>query len=429
MVKVIKNPEIWMITSEKNLWGACRDIRRNGGGEKDSEGRRLGTPGPDGQTVGGFGSDPENLARLRMEMITGIYRPDRYRETAIDKGNGKKRILGISNVRDRVAMRGFTRVIAPYFEHTFLFCSHGFREYRDQTGQKLSCITALVALKSAIESEYPFIIVSDISNAFGSTPHSLTMQNLNTHIQDPAVISLAELFLKQESITSRKADPQVGFPQGSPCSPLFMNLAMHYLDVFITEAGFLLIRYADDFVVCCRTRKDAVLAQKFIRSWCEDNDLSLKSDKEGKSWIPIDARKTDLFFLGLQVRAGRPMTPTPQKMEVIKRRIIEKTRRYRGTAAIPKLIRETNDSLTAWHNYYGKLCPEHVFEPLDTWVRSHLGQMIRAAGRRRRRSTTPPTNKEWAARGLVTLSRKYSGRRPLSAPVACTYPWDTENAE
>ena len=172
--------------------------------------------------------------------------------------------------------------------------------------------------------------------------------------------------------------PEQGSPQGAVISPLLANIYLNPLDHLLAGAGFEMVRYADDFVILCRTREDADRALDMVRQWVDSNDLTLHPTKTKI----VDARTEHFDFLGYRFR-GPVRLPRPKSEDKLKDAIRAKTKRQNGNS-LPCIIHNVNQTLHGWFTYF-RHCNQTVFQDLDSWIRGRLRSILRKrAGRRGR---------------------------------------------
>ena len=236
--------------------------------------KNAGAAGVDGQSVKQFGFRAEvYLAELEQALKSGEYRPEPIKRVEIAKGGGKLRPLGIPVVKDRIVQTALKLVIEPIFEREFEESSYGFRPDR-------GCKDALREVDELIKEGYTQVVDADFDSYFDSIPYEPLLGEVSERISDGAVLELIRAFLNQDIIQGmRRWTPTGGTPQGAVISPLLANIYLHPLDRHMREKGYRMVRYADDFVVLCRTAEQAQAALGEVRAWVEQNGLRLNADK------------------------------------------------------------------------------------------------------------------------------------------------------
>lgn len=211
-----------------------------------------GAAGVDGQSVGRFEAKAgAYLAELAEELREGAYRPQAVKRVEIPKGDGQTRPLGIPTVKDRIAQAAVKLVIEPIFEFQFLETSHGFRPGR-------GCKDALREVDGLLKAGYTQVVDADLKGYFDSIPHGPLMERVESSVSDGRVLDLIRGWLGQDILKGlERWTPTGGTPQGAVISPLLANLYLHSLDERMMARGYRMVRYADDFVVLCRSREEA----------------------------------------------------------------------------------------------------------------------------------------------------------------------------
>lgn len=327
-----------------------------------------GAPGVDRQTVKMFGQRlDEQLTRLSDDLRQGRYEPRPVRRTWIDKPGrrGEKRPLGIPTVRDRVVQTALRSVIEPIFEREFAEHSYGFRPGR-------GCKDALRRVDGLLEEGYTWIVDADLKSYFDTIPHEALMTRIEQHVSDGRVLSLIRSYLAQDVMDGLdRWSPESGTPQGAVISPLLSNVYLDPLDHLMAESGFEMTRYADDFVVQCRSRSEAQRALALIGRWCAAHELSLHPDKT----TVVDATSKEGFvFLGYRFAAGRRW-PSRKSQGKLKDTLRRPTKRCNGHS-MRTIIEQINPTLRGWFEYFQHADPV-AFNPLDGWVRMRLRSILR----------------------------------------------------
>jgi RNA-directed DNA polymerase len=356
-----------------------------------------GAAGVDHQTVEDFGEkDLEETQRLAEELRTERYRPHAVRRTWIPKpGSTEKRPLGIPTVRDRVVQTALLHVLEPIFDVTFAEHSYGFRHGR-------GCHHALERIEALLQQGYVYIVDADLKSYFDTIPKDRLMTRVREKVSDSPVLRLVEMFLQQGVMDGLKEwTPETGTPQGAVISPLLANIYLNPLDHLVAESGFAMVRYADDFVILCRTREEAERALAMVTRWTEENGLTLHPTKTKI----VDARLEEFSFLGYTFR-GQLRLPRPKSLAKLKDTVRAKTRRTHGQS-LTWTVGKLSATLHGWFGYF-RHCHWTVFRDLDSWIRGRLRSILRKRAGRRGRGRGADhqrwPNQYFADQGLYSLS-------------------------
>lgn len=216
-------------------------VRRAGGG-----------PGVDGVTLQAFARDlASHLEDLRHALVSGSYRPQPVRQVLVPKAGDGLRALAIWALRDRIAQHAVYQLIGPVFEATFLPCSVGFRP-------GLGVADAIAQVIAHRAANRCWIVDADIRNCFDTIDTARLMPLLRQRIKDRLVLRYIHSWLHAGIMNSMDGRPRkAGAAQGGVLSPLFANIYLHQMDKQLTGHHLALVRYADDFVICCRRRREA----------------------------------------------------------------------------------------------------------------------------------------------------------------------------
>ncbi len=177
----------------------------------------------------------------------------------------------------------------------------------------------------------------------------------------------------------REWTPETGTPQGAVLSPLLANVYLNPLDHALTDAGYAMVRYADDFVILCKTREDADAALALVQGWVNENDLTLHPTKTKI----VDARSESFDFLGYHFR-GDLRVPRQKSLKKLKDAVREKTKRTNGHDLLFTCSRLSRQ-LRGWFTYF-RHCRGSVFRQLDGWIRGRLRSILRRRRKRRGRA-------------------------------------------
>jgi RNA-directed DNA polymerase len=359
----------------------------------------AGAPGVDGQSVEKFSARGEiYLEELERALRTGEYRPQPIRRVEIPKGGGKLRPLGIPVVKDRIVQTALKLVIEPIFEREFEESSYGFRPGR-------SCKDALREVDELIQQGYVHVVDADLKSFFDTISHQALKSRVEERISDGGVHKLIDLFLSQDIIQEMKRwTPVGGTPQGAVLSPLLANIYLHPLDRHMKQEGYRMVRYADDFVVLCRTAEQAQAALKEVRAWVEQNGLSLNADKTHMG----DCRQAGqgFEFLGYRFEAGRRWVRS-KSLRALRERVWIRTKRTRGDS-MAKIIEDINPMLRGWFNYF-KHAHSVAQLGIDGFVRRRLRAILRKQEKRPGMGKCYNDHLRWpntffAAQGLFTIT-------------------------
>jgi len=331
-----------------------------------------GAAGVDGQSVKRFAVRAEMyLEELSTALKKGTYRPQPVRRVEIPKGGGRFRPLGIPVVKDRIVQTALKFVLEPIFEREFLETSYGFRP-------GLGCKDALREVERLLREGYPFVVDADLKSYFDTLLHARLMECVEQKVSDGRVLELVEAFLKQDIVKEMERwTPTGGTPQGAVISPLLANIYLHPLDCHIKEKGYRMVRYADDFVVFCRSREEAEAALAEVKAWVESNGLSLSVDKTHVGDCRQKGQGFD--FLGYHFELGRRWV-RKKSFKAIQDRIRMRTKRTHGDS-LARIIAELNPMLRGWFNYFKHAHP-NTFKWMDSFVRRRLRAMLRKQKKR-----------------------------------------------
>jgi len=340
------------ITSQL-VYDAWRNVRRN-----------RGAAGIDKVSIRMFEQDLEaHLARLLRELKQGTFRPLPARRSYIPKDaqRTKFRPLGIPAVRDRVAQEVLRRLLSPIFEAKFHDHSYGFRPGR-------SCHEAVEQVLELGRQGYRYVLDADISGFFDNLSHAAILRELSDVVADGNILRLVEKFLRAGVMEGGKIRPtRVGTPQGGVVSPLLANIALNVLDWYLHEHGFRFVRYADDFVVLCRSEAEAKEALALVEQLLADRlGLSLSAEK-----TKVTRFHEGFAFLGFDIKS-RFVRMRAKSVENFKTKVRRITRRSHNLDA--DMIVQLNRVIRGTANYFAKPwshCGD-AYRSLDRWIRMRL---------------------------------------------------------
>ncbi|RUS45569.1 group II intron reverse transcriptase/maturase [Cohnella sp. AR92] len=342
--------KIW---ARPNLEEAFREVKRN-----------RGAAGIDRVTIKAFETELEHhLEVLQQTLKSKTYRAKPVRRVYIPKADGTQRPLGIPTVGDRVVQAAARRILEPIFEEQFEDCSFGFRPGR-------SAHMALTKIRQDLNDGYRYVIDADLKTYFDTIPHEKLIEKVRETVVDGSVLRLLESFLKAGVMEGGSYHlSEQGTPQGGVISPLLANIYLHPLDKAMTERDHRLTRYADDFVICCRSQKGAERVLKSVVRLLE-KEMGLTVHPE-KTKI-VNSKRESFVFLGHEFKRGKRMTPSKKAETKFKERVKEITRRNQ-TVNVERLVKKVlNPYLRGWGRYYGTGDVKKRFKEWDSWIQRRL---------------------------------------------------------
>lgn len=343
----------------------------------------------------------EHLQRLHRELWQGAFAPLPVLRTWIDKpGSSEKRPLGIPAVRDRIVQTALRFALEPIWEARFAEHSYGFRPGR-------GCKDALRRVEELLRAGFTWVVDADLKGFFDSIPHDRLLAEVRQCVSDGRVLQLLEAYLNAKVLDGvREIEPEEGTPQGAVISPLLANIYLNELDHTMAQEGFALVRYADDFVILCRTQAEAEQALERVRQWVEARGLTLHPDKTKL----VDATQTGGFdFLGYHFERGYRW-PRKKSLDKLKDRVRTLTPRKSGQS-LPEIIRRLNRTLHGWFQFF-KHSHWTTFPRLDGWIRMRVRSILRKrrgrSGRGRGTDHWRWSNAFFTDRGLFTLTTAHA---------------------
>lgn len=316
----------------------------------------------------------ENLGRLSQWLKAGTYRPQAVRRVRIPKpGSKETRPLGIPTVQDRVVQGALLHVLEPIFERDFAEQSYGFRPNR-------GCKDALRRVWDLLQTGYTWVVDADLKSYFDTIPHGPLIRLVEEKVSDGRVIELLRRYLKQDVMEGMQSwTPEEGTPQGAIISPLLSNIYLDPLDQEMARGDQVMVRYADDFVILCRSEAEAVAVLERVRAWTVQAGLTLHPVK---TRIVNAEDKGGFDFLGYHFERGMKW-PRKKSLDKFKDTIRAKTRRKNGHC-LQAIITDVNLTTRGWFEYF-KHGQANIFRDLDGWIRMRIRSILRKRQGRRGR--------------------------------------------
>jgi group II intron reverse transcriptase/maturase len=341
-------------------------------------------------------------ADLVKSIAEGRYRPLPVRRVFIPKENGQKRPLGIPTAVDRFVQQAVAQVLAGDYENVFSDGSHGFRPYR-------SCGTAISQALAYANDGYRWIVDLDLAKFFDTVNHSKLLQVLSKRVKDRRVIRLVHRMLRAPvSVDGKVEAREIGTPQGGPVSPVLANILLNELDKELERRGHRFVRYADDMIIFCRSKKAAYHTLEHIRPFIEEK-LFLKLNEEKTKVRHIAS--PDVKFLGFGFwhqpnrKGGTAIIdcrPHQKSQLKCKAKLKELTSRSRGQS-LDEFRRKLREFVRGWVGYFRYSSMRGFVKSTDEWLRRRIRQIYW---------------KQWKK-----VSMRYRALMKLGAPQGQAWQW------
>ena len=355
------------VYKRKNLEMAWEKVKAN-----------RGSGGIDGQTLQTFEAQlGPQLDRLHRELKEDTYRPQPVRQHPIEKRDkpGEHRMLGIPTIYDRVCQQALLNRLQPIFEPVFDDASFGYRPGR-------STKDALRKIWKEIYSGSEWIVDADLRDFFGSVDHEKLLSLVAQRVADGRVLRLLKAMLKAGSYGNGRLFPsERGTPQGGVVSPMLSNILLTPFDREMRLRGYQLTRYADDWVVTCKSAAEARAAVDAARRILKQLGVEVHPQKtrivhvrDGFEFLGYKIKRGSrkLYLPASQIRSqARPGTLYAYPKEKSIRRFMDRVRqrtRRRAPLTTEELIAELNPLLRGWGEYYKRAHVRRLFHRLDGWI-------------------------------------------------------------
>jgi len=393
------------VFSRKNLELAWEKVKKN-----------RGSAGIDEVTIAQFEEGKDfYLDLLHHKLRQGTYRPKPVKRVEIPKSGGGKRKLGVPAVIDRVCQQALVQRMEPIFESRFLGCSFGYRKGR-------SPHDAMRKVWQELTAGNEWIVDADLREFFDSIDQEQLIDLIAEEISDGRVLGLVRDMLRAGVVKGRCWEPTLnGVPQGGVASPLWSNIYLTPFDRAMTEVGYRLTRWADDFVVLCQTKAEAQRALAFAeRALREHLGVQLHPSKtrivhvsHGFEFLGYKVKRGKGFRLPADKRHGRSnahnlyAVPRERSVQRFRDQIRSLTRR-KTPVTLQELVDRLNPVVRGWGTYYRKANVRRLYNQLDRWIT----RRIYSFQRKRWRNTMwrkYPTKRLIGEFGLVRLTHLIPG--------------------
>lgn len=392
------------LTNEENIAKSAEKVIAN-----------KGASGIDNISIEDYKRNIEHYNKtLLKELKDGSYAPRPVKRVYIPKaGSKEKRPLGVPSLRDRVAQRALYETIGVVFENEFSDNSYGFRPQR-------GCKDALREVNRILNEGNMFVVDADIRKFFDTISHVKLLKLIENKISDSKIIELVRKFLKQGIMEEMNyTDNEQGTPQGGIISPLLANIYLDKLDKTMESKGCRIIRYADDFVILCKSAEEAQCALSSIEQWMNEAELALNEEKT--KIIDMSKENASFDFLGytfLNTRMKIRRIPCRKSINKYRDKIRKITCRCNGKS-LTEIIEMLNPISRGWFEYY-KHSIKTIFVQTDSWTRMRLRSILRKRlgmkGRGRGNDNLKWSNKFFEGQGFYSLEKAYmSYRQPISS--------------
>lgn len=305
-----------------------------------------------------------NQKQLTQKLRDGKYKPTPVRRVEIPKETkGEMRKLGVPTVVDRVFQQAITQVISPIYEKQFSEKSYGFRPKRGAHHALRQC-------QQNVNDGYIYVVDMDLEKFFDTVCQSKLIEMLSRTIKDGRVISLIHKYLNAGVISGGIFEKtEVGMPQGGPLSPLLSNIMLNELDKELTNRGHRFVRYADDCMVFCKSKKSAMRTLENIMPYIEGK-LFLKVNRE-KTRVAHISKVKYLGYGFYRYQGKCKFRVHPKSVVKMKAKLKELTSRSNGWGNEYRALKLTQ-FIRGWINYFGLADMKSLLQTVDEWLRRRI---------------------------------------------------------
>ena len=332
--------------------------------------RNKGSAGVDGVSVNELKEHLRiNGDKIINDILKRKYKPMPVKRVEIPKDNGKKRLLGIPTVVDRVIQQALAQVLSPIYEKEFSDNSYGFRPKR-------SCEMAIIKSLEFINDGHDWIVDIDLERFFDTVNHDRLIQIIYRTIDDGDIMSLISKYLKAGvMIQGKLEETKLGTPQGGNLSPLLSNIMLNELDKELESRGLRFVRYADDCNIYVGSEKAANRVMKSITKFIEKKLGLIVNASKSKV-----GRPRDIKFLGFgyyfDAKSKRyEVRPHEVSIQKFKRKLKRLTKRS-WSISLDKRLLKLKQLIRGWVNYFRIAKMKTLLNKIDNKIRNAIRVVI-----------------------------------------------------
>ena len=306
----------------------------------------------------------ENQETLNQKIRDGRYKPTPVRRVEIPKETkGEFRKLGVPTVVDRIIQQAITQELTPIYEEQFSENSYGFRPKRGAHDALRQC-------QKNVNEGYVYVVDMDLEKFFDTVCQSKLIEVLSRTIKDGKVISLIHKYLNAGVIANGMFEStEIGMPQGGPLSPLLSNIMLNELDKEIESRGHRFVRYADDCMIFCKSRKSAERTLKNIIPFIE-RKLFLKVNRK-KTGVEHISKVKYLGYSFYRYKGKCRFRVHPKSVTKMKNKIRELTDRNKGMSNAAR-EEKYQQYVRGWVNYFKLADMKNLLKATDEWARRRI---------------------------------------------------------
>lgn len=324
--------------------------------------KAKGAPGVDGQTLVDFAKElDKNLTQLLEELQMKTYQALPVLRVEIPKDDGGIRLLGIPAVRDRIVQQALAELLEPIFDPDFHPSSYGYRKGRG-TQQAIAKATLFIRTYNR-----QHVVDMDLSKCFDKLDHGLILASVKRRVTDSSILELIRKFLTSGVMENGHWQASnIGSPQGGVISPLLANIYLDAFDQAMKERGHRIIRYADDILILCESRKAAESAERVATKLLEQ-ELKLTVNRTKTHIAHSDE---GIKYLGVEIGSAYTRIQS-KKLSAFKKKLKQMTKRRSGRP-LHEIIDELNPLLRGFSQYFRIANASREFRELAKWLRRRL---------------------------------------------------------